>query len=257
MKDSDINNNSKCAEALAGLHESLVNGKFSSADLNDQVSLYPECEKQLRDAHSLWMELGQLDVPSVPEGAKNRFLTTLNEFEKKHKVHRIRKPGNLFTVLKWAAVFIIGLSTGVFLANRNKTDHAAGNPVLPNQFLTSLHDSKSATEKLRVLQTLKENNNPEEYVYEALYKTILNDPNVNVRLSAIEAMLHFSDRPKVRMLLIQALTFQESAIVQLSLAEVIIKLQDNESMEEIKKLLNSDKLLPEVKMHLKETLSQI
>ena len=70
-------------------------------------------------------------------------------------------------------------------------------------------------------------------------------------------MLHFSDRPKVRMLLIQALTFQESAIVQLSLAEVIIKLQDNESMEEIKKLLNSDKLLPEVKMHLKETLSQI
>ena len=253
MKDS----NSKCAGALDGLHENLVNGKSTLADLDDYVSLYPECEKQLRDAYSLWMELGQLDVPPVPEGAKNRFLTTLDEFEKKHRLYRIGKPGILFAVLKWAAVFIIGLSTGIFLANHNKPDYAAANPSLPSQFLTSLDDSKSATEKLRVLQALKANSNPEEYVYEALYKTILNDPNVNVRLSAIEAMLHFSDRPKVRMLLIQALTFQESAIVQLSLAEVIIKLQDNDSMEEIEKILNSDKLLPEVKMHLNETLSQI
>lgn len=87
--------------------------------------------------------------------------------------------------------------------------------------------------------------------------TILGDPNVNVRLSAIEAMLHFSDKPKVRMLLIKALTYQESAIVQLSLAEVIIKLQENGPDEEIRKLLESDQLDLEVKMHLKETLSQI
>ena len=257
MKDNDPNINTKCTAALDKLNENIGSGNFGATDLDDLILQHPACEKQLRDAYRLWMELGELEVPPVPEGARTRFFTMLDEFEEEQPRGKIVKISIPLSILKWAAVFIIGLAAGILFSNRSGSNKVQDTSPVSNQFLTSLDAAKPATEKLKVLQTIKENSDPEEYVYEALYKTILNDPNVNVRLSAIEAMLHFSNKPKARMLLLKALTYQESPIVQLSLAEVIIKLQENGSTDEIRQLLNSDHLDLEVKIHLKETLSQI
>ena len=259
MKRVDPNIDPKCAEALDMLNENAGDEGFGKEDLERIVARNPECEQKLRDAYMLWLEMGQLEVPPVPEGAQTRFLTMLDEFE---EGQRTAGPGSgkrvrLLTTLKWAAIFIIGVSVGVFVSNRSGSNSESTVVSMEGKLSKSLDTERSATEKLRTLQTIKSDSDPEEYVYEALYKTILNDPNINVRLSAVEAMLHFSDKPKVRTLLIRALTSQDSPIVQLSLAEVIIKLQENESMDEIRKLLNSDQLHLEVRMHLEETLSQI
>lgn len=257
MKKDDLNINEKCEEALDKLNENVGDEGFGPSDFEALVSGYPECEKNLRDAYKLWLDMGQLEVPPVPPRSRERFLSMLGEFEEGQGTAGTGTRRVTYTILKWAAVFIIGLSVGVFVSNRNVPNKGANSGTAANRVLQSLDIEKSATEKLKVLQTIKANTDPEEYIYEALYKTILGDPSVNVRLSAIEAMLHFSDKPKVRTLLIKALTYQESPIVQLSLAEVIIKLQENGPEEEIRKLLNSDQLHLEVKMHLKETLSQI
>lgn len=257
MKDKDQHIDTNCVEALDKLNERLGTGDFETKDLEALVLQNPGCKQPLREAYQVWMELGQLEVPPVPDGARTRFFTMLDKFNDEQPSGKVRTFGISFTILKWAAVFVIGLAAGVFVSNRGGSGNQNGSPSASNELFTSLEAGKPASEKLKVLQTVKSEADPEEYVYEALYMTILGDPNVNVRLSAIEAMLHFSDKPKVRMLLIKALTYQESAIVQLSLAEVIIKLQENGPDEEIRKLLESDQLDLEVKMHLKETLSQI
>ena len=257
MKDNDLNTDTKCARALDELNERLGDGGFEAQGLEELVLQHQSCEQSLREAYQLWIDLEQLEVPPVPEDSNIRFLAMLDEFNERQNTGNRRLSSISITVFKWAAVFIIGLVAGVLFSKQDGSDGPKGGVMISDQLYTSLEAGNPASEKLKVLQTIKLNSDPEEYVYQALYQTILSDPNVNVRLSAIEAMLHFSDKPKVRMLLIKALTYQESAIVQLSLAEVIIKLQENGSDEEIKQLLESEQLDLEVKMHIKETLSQI
>jgi len=86
---------------------------------------------------------------------------------------------------------------------------------------------------------------------------ILNDPNVNVRLSAIETMVLFSDMPEARTYLIEAIPHQRSSIVQLELADVMIMLEEKESADEWQELLESDMLESDAKIHLEESLKTI
>lgn len=257
MKEIDLNISTKCIEALDKLNENVNQEGFGINDLDNLVAKYPECEKQLRDTYNLWRNMDQFDVPPVSERARTRFYNMLGEFEQGQADAEIHSRHRTFTILKWAAVFVMGICVGLIVSNYGGSNSEPDTVSASIQIMADLNTEKSPTERLTALQTIKKNPTPEEYVYEALYATILNDPNVNVRLSAIEAMLHFSDKPKVRALLIQALTRQESPIVQLSLAEVIIKLQEKESIEEIRQLLKSDQLDWGVKMHLKKTLSEI
>jgi hypothetical protein len=94
-------------------------------------------------------------------------------------------------------------------------------------------------------------------IIEALNQALLKDPNINVRLSAIEAMLHFADHPQVRQNLIEAIPYQTSPIVQLTLAEVMIELQETKSKEAWNKLLKEGHVEEDIKKQLKETLDII
>jgi hypothetical protein len=70
-------------------------------------------------------------------------------------------------------------------------------------------------------------------------------------------MIHFADDPQVRQNLIEAIPYQTSPIVQLTLAEVMIELQETRSKEAWHKLLKNKGMEEDVKKQLEETLQII
>ena len=252
----DLNElNKACEAALDQLFEGLGKGTLSTEDLDGLCASHPDCEQVIRESYHLWQEMDAMTVPEPSENMRGAFMEMLSSFEKEEK----KEPKALVirlswkSSLKWAAVFVVGLSIGLLLRTMPAGD--ASGPAQRSDVSLLLTSDNAPTERLLAIQRIKEIPNPEDPVIEALHQTLMKDPNVNVRLSAIEAMVHFIEHPKARTSLVSALPYQDSPIVQLTLAELLISLQSEQSIDELKMLLNSDELDHDVKLHLQETLN--
>ncbi|MEP1097002.1 MAG: HEAT repeat domain-containing protein [Cyclobacteriaceae bacterium] len=260
MKEIDDLLSEECKQASDELTSKLNEGGTGSEELEILCLKYPNCESTLRGIFETWGKLDNLKVPQANSGRRDRFYKMLGDFERENDQKTIPisklRTHDFSSILKLVAVLIIGIFIGVLSTNYNGSINSDSDPSKDSAILTSLVSS-STTERLAALQSIKSIDSPEDQVFEALYQAIINDPNINVRLSSIEAILHFADQPAARSKLIQALVYQDSPIVQMTLAEVIIRLQEEGAIEELRTLLKNNQLDPEVKMHLQETLDTL
>ncbi|MDW3196577.1 MAG: HEAT repeat domain-containing protein [Cytophagales bacterium] len=256
MKEQ-IEKNWNCDIALEHMLQELGNGQFDATDLEAICEAHPDCEKTIRESYILWHEMDAMAVPEPSENMRGAFLEMLAEFEKEEN-SKLQKPTiaiNWNQAFRWAAVFIIGLLIGLLVQQTptNNVQLADESPEVSKLLAVS----NPTTDRLLAIQQIKEIRNPQDPVIEALNETLMKDPNVNVRLSAIEAMVHFIDHPKARTSLVAALPYQDSPIVQLTLAQLLINLHSDQSLDELNTLINSADLDHDVKLHLKETLNTL
>jgi HEAT repeat protein len=89
----------------------------------------------------------------------------------------------------------------------------------------------------------------------ALLFTINNDPSVNVRVQAIEALKRWGDNERVREGLVQAITKQESPIVIIELADAMIELELRNGAVEFERLLQERELDYSVQQKLQSSIA--
>ena len=97
----------------------------------------------------------------------------------------------------------------------------------------------------------------DEKVIDALFSTLNNDANVNVRLVALEALTQFATNAVVREGLVKSLAVQDSPMVQVALADVMVKLQEKGSVKALRKLLNKEGLNDLVKNKIEQTIKDL
>ena len=94
-------------------------------------------------------------------------------------------------------------------------------------------------------------------VIDALFTTLNEDPNVNVRLITLEALVKLSNEPKVRAGLVQSITLQESPLLQSAIADVMVKLQEKSSVQGLQKLLHRKDLNGMVKLKIEQSIHKL
>ena len=92
---------------------------------------------------------------------------------------------------------------------------------------------------------------------DALLATLNNDPNVNVRLSTLDALAHLANHPEVREGLIQSIAQQDSPLLQSAIADVMLKLQEKRAVKSFRELLKQKDLNPGVRDKIKQTITQL
>ncbi|MFM8832405.1 MAG: HEAT repeat domain-containing protein [Cytophagales bacterium] len=125
---------------------------------------------------------------------------------------------------------------------------------LREMMMISLLEKESAIERLKAVSITQEITDPSLQVTQALMKTLNADPNVNVRLAALEALQDFAAQPHVREGLIRSIALQDSPLVQVALAELMLALQEKSSVSELKKVLQQNRTPKEVKDKIKKTI---
>jgi len=122
----------------------------------------------------------------------------------------------------------------------------------------SLLEQPKATDRLRGVDFGARLDRPDRPVVTALVDTVARDPNVNVRLAAIDALAPVASEPSVRDALIRALPQQDAPMVQIALADLLL---DNDSDDQgaaaraaVRALLDQPTLRPEVRSHLVQRL---
>jgi HEAT repeat protein len=66
---------------------------------------------------------------------------------------------------------------------------------------------------------------PDPQVLDALLQVVNHDSNVNVRLSAVDALQKFANGPQVALAMVAAIPNQDSPLVQIALIDMLVQLE--------------------------------
>ncbi len=278
--DKQYKDSINCSEAIDVLLDQLENENFDQKQFEQLVNNHPNCKEELTANYTLWNDLARVKTPQPRAEMSRDFYKKLNEYEAQHLVVSNNQNGlwswlkswNISTnpQLGWAlgiGLFLFGFFSGQLLSpnsqqaqineliaqvNQLQKDQKEGSNLAETRFQINLQQSVS--NRMKDIQLVRQMDNPNAKILMALNKALCNDPNINVRLSAIESLVYFSDEPEVMEILIKAIPKQTSPIVQLELAEVMVQLEEKRSSDAWKELLESDDLELNVKMQLEESL---
>lgn len=270
MENFDPNVDSHMDELSEILGSALSNKQIHVERLQQA---YPDQSEEIREAYDIWKDLEAIEVPSISGDMDAGFYKLLNEAQsnvvplvpKSNMEKENRKRPSVFNLitprrLAIAATFVMGLAIGKWLDFGNTQPREDKMEQVDDRgevSFASYEETPSPYDRIKGINKVKEQENPDLKIIKALNRVILNDPNVNVRLSAIETMVLFSDMPEARAYLIEAIPHQRSSIVQLELADIMIMLEEKESADEWNELLESDMLESDAKIHLEESLKTI
>ncbi len=258
----------KCQEALDLLFSQMEESDFGDRNLNHLIQKYPNCEQPLRDNFDLWLDLATIQQPEPRPEMSAKFYKELEKYSQQKKQSSKHFWSNLFgrnqelgTSFNWAfslCLLLLGFLGGqLFQANPQQAQIdllAQEISVLKENKNINATRSLSATSRMKNIQLVRQMDNPNAKILQALNTALCNDSNINVRLSAIESLVHFADDPAVMEILIRAIPKQSSSLVQLELAEVMIQLEEKRSADAWKELLESGDVELDVKMQLEESL---
>ena len=239
------------------------------------IATHPEHQKQFDTAQFTWNQLGDLEEvgPEPSESMDAAFYNMLHQ----EVTYAERKPksfsaqiqsviGQLWRPqLAYGIILLgIGLAAGYFMNNQESiapTKTALVNTSETEQvrerLVLTLLDQPSANKRLQAVSEATKLNSATESIINALFATLNNDPNINVRLAALESLTKYVEKPEVRMGFIQAISKQESPLVQIALADLMVKLQEKSSVDSMKQLLEKPGIDTTVKQKIEESINHI
>lgn len=248
-------------------------------EVNRHLAGCPSCEEVFAADRQIWDSMAKIRVPEPTEAMRANFYAMLDEFKEAEKtaarfsfqsmMDSIRE----FVLPQWTvqvafSLLLVGL--GWVIGNRTSRSRVDANAYrqrietlaaqvrdMKSTMMLSLLENPSATERLRAVSYTSEIKHADDRILAALFTTLNNDPNVNVRLVTLEALTQYADDASVREGLVKSLALQDSPMVQVALADVMVKLQEKRSVKALKTLLQKEDLNDLVKVKIEQTIKDL
>lgn len=232
-----------------------------------------DCRQEFETDKQLWQLMGKVKSPEPSETMREGFYTMLDTFkETEARKSRNSWQGFVEKFQQWwtpqlalrvaysACLLSVGLFAGYWLNRPQDVKMAALTTEVQEMrqmMMLSLIENPSASERLKAVSYTKEITEVDDKVLQALFTTLNNDPNVNVRLVTLEALAELAHDPQVRQGLVLSLPKQESPLVQVALADVMVKLQEKRSIKAFRQMLRRDDLNNLVKTKIQQTIKDL
>jgi predicted anti-sigma-YlaC factor YlaD len=266
-----------CEKALYLMMLSL-NEEIEATDkpfLNSHLAECPSCRQEMVQMQQIHGQLAGLPVPEPDtQLMQTQFYDMLNEYKqatvqvRSSWLGRLKKymqahwqPAYALQLVMGFLLLLVGWAGGYIFHTRTN-DHSQQISQLATEvqhmrqtMLLTMLEQPSATDRLKAVTYTDELDEVDDKVIDALLQTLNNDPNVNVRLVTVEALHKLAGHPKVRQGLIQSITRQESPLIQIALADVMVNLQEKNSVNAFKELLKQKDLDVAVKAKIENSVN--
>jgi HEAT repeats len=150
---------------------------------------------------------------------------------------------------------LVGYSIHFFQPNTEVKKMSAQINEMRELMMLALLEKESATDRLKAVSLSDDLEQASRRVTDALIQVLNTDPNVNVRLATLDALVGYTKDPPVRMQLVKSISFQDSPLVQIALAELMVALNEKSSVSELKKVMEGKTTPKEVKEKLRESVN--
>lgn len=249
---------------LEELIPDYLDGSLSENEVREfekSLTLYPELKNEVEQLKSMAESMGAMPELTPSHASKMRFRQALMEEKAAQPIQTVVTNPWIYQLVAGFALLICGIAIGLLI---NK-------PVDNSSQLAALQQELSATKSL-VLQSALQNHSasdriqavslteniaqPDAELIGTLIKTLNTDESPNVRLAAAEALVKYADNQLVRASLVRSLSHQEDPIIQITLIQMMVQLDEKSALKQLKSLSNDDKIQPVVRQSA-ETAIQI
>jgi hypothetical protein len=249
-------------------------GQEVEAAIQSHLAVCGACRQELEMMESVWSRLGVLEDAQPSQQVRARFYAMLEE----HQLEMRSQPKSRVTFGDWVEgwwparpvwqfalgllLLVVGVGLGRWTLEKPKQegevarlrDEVGG---LRELLTLSLLQQQSASERLRGVSWGSQVQQPEEPVLSALLQTLNSDPNVNVRLAALDALQKFSNLQGVREGLLQALEKQKSPLVQITLIDWLVESRERHAVDVLTRISDESRFEPKVRERARWGLRQL
>jgi HEAT repeat protein len=244
--------------------------------IEEHVSKCSNCLEELERLRTVWQELGHLPEEEPSPTVRHRFYAMLGqakaEAKKKGKAPWLERLEGALSLL-WPrrpviqftfslAFLAAGLLIGTFVQtgiHRNGEMTALRQEIrdMRQMVSMSLLTQPSSSERLRGVSFSTRVDHPNKSLLSALLNTLNTDPNVNVRLAAVDALILFTDRPDVRETLIESLSKQKSPLVQIAIIDLLVEIKERRALVALRKLIGKQEVDQTVRLHAQKSIEEL
>lgn len=229
----------------------------------------------LNDLEQIYEQLGEISIPEHSKQMDEKFYSMLESEKKANEtidppvinlpVNNKLKINRSFSIMQIAAGFtllVFGVAIGLLInsgSGNNSEVALLKNEILEMKQMVMLNKLNEPSPSQRVLAVsyINEFSEPDPKIIEALFKTMNNDENSSVRLAALSALTKYIDNENVRNSLIESLKNQTDPLLQISLINLMMEIQDRRAIDPIRNIYTDENTLDAVKQQAKKGLEVI
>jgi hypothetical protein len=246
-------------------------------EIEEHIAECAFCKKEWEKLSSLWEKIGMLPEEQPSKKMHERFYAMLEAYKqgvlqekatpKQSEIFNDwlerwwpRKPAFQFAFA--VGLLIVGVLIGSFFTPRVPVNGEVAQlrdevHTMRQMVALSLMQQQSASDRLKGVSLSYQVQQPDSDVLSALLYTLNNDPNVNVRLAAADALYLFHDKKMVKQGLVESLSRQESPLIQIALIDLMIEIRERQAVEAFRQLVKENKLNPAVKERAQWGIQQL
>jgi Putative zinc-finger/HEAT repeats len=234
----------------------------------DHLETCSACRAEMAELGVVWRGMEAMQEPEPSPAMRSRFLETLHAYQEGYQEAQRRPTSPVRTNFwsgwwparpAWQAAFAaLLLAAGVLGGRYALSPRApAANPELAQlqgqvenlrQLVAlSLLQQQSPSARLRGVTYSYQISQPDQQVQQALLHAVNHDSNVNVRLSAVDALAKFGRDPAVRRALADSLATQDSPLVQVALIDLLAQLGEKDTVGALRQLARDGRTDQEVR----------
>ncbi|MEK7727618.1 MAG: HEAT repeat domain-containing protein [candidate division KSB1 bacterium] len=235
------------------------------------------CQQEVASLARMWVQLERLPQEQPSAAMRPRFYAMLEAYEQGLQRERLspsaRERFNTWLAHWWpkqpawqlafAAAFML---IGVFLGQRfTRPNHSANEIVqlradvqsMQQRVAFSLLQQSSPSDRLAGVSWVNQMQAPDQDVLNLLLRTLTEDPNINVRLAAAEALSIYGNEDLVRQGIVAALPRQTSPLVQIRLIKLLIELREKNAHAALQQLMQNERLNQDVRKQAEMGLKEL
>jgi len=227
-------------------------------------------EKEVDELRRFHIQSANYPVPEPSVQLSQNFYAQLEEQVRRQEAKsqrwswlpRLQVDIKLSQLLYACFIFAVGLGVGLWFGTSQDYDQQVAEmrdelQSMQETMVINLLEQSSATQRLKAVSMSSRLPSTDRKVSNALLKVLNEDSHVNVRLAALDALLLYADQAEVREGLVKSIPGQEAPMVQLALAEAMVLLEETESVEALKQLMEKQELNEMVALEIQKSINAL
>ena len=264
-------------ECLAGHMDKVEREK-----LIEHLETCAACRNELAELGAVWRSMEALAIPAEPEPVmKSRFMEVMEAYQEgllAAQTHAARESAKVVPAKTgwsgfwphkpvWQFALAAGLLAAGVFAGKFAATPRSENPEmaqlkgqvegLRQLVALSLLQEQSPSQRLQGVTYSVQMAQPDAQVEQALLHAVTHDPNINVRLSAVEALEKYAGKPEIRRALEDAVAVQESPLVQVAVIELLVQINDTDAAPALQKLVRDAQADETVRKQASQALQKL
>lgn len=230
-----------------------------------QLSQDAELRAEVDELRDVWEALGSLPLAEPSSSLRTRFYAKLAQNRQRTSSNRPWwmprwSPSFAPQIAGALALFLIGFYVRGSVGNGGAAEIAQLHSEIRNMremLAISLLERPSASARLEGISWGKRVDHPDRQVAAALLTALNHDPNVNVRLAAVDALQSLAADASIRGALRDSVSAQQSPLIQVALIDALVQVHAEGAAPQFQKIADNAQFEEGVRGHARWALTQM